>query len=177
MIADLEYNGQTLSWIGFGKWKATSGLKGHQVPSEQCTTDAGPVPEGLYSSLLSSGGEAQDDGTNTCSLTPAWGFQTIRRGEAAENCESYWANWGYHRIRIEPADVATRNSCIKEGHHRSGFYLHDSIKGYSHGCIETEGTFFTMLRKFMSEQTRKKRLYLKVKYTGDSTYGGTKVNR
>ncbi len=116
-----------------------------------------------------------DDGTNSCNLAPAWGFQTIRRGEAAGNCESYWVNWGYHRIRIEPADIATKNACVKQSINRGGFYLHDSTKGYSHGCIETEDGFFTTLRMFISKQYKKKHLYLKVKYAGDSTYVGTKV--
>lgn len=145
---DLEYDGQTLVWFGFGKWKATSGLSGHQVPSDQCATDEGPVPEGNYNIRLISSGEAQDDGTNTCNLSPAWGFQTISRGAAAGSCEPYWANWGYHRIRIEPADLTTKNTCVKKGINRGGFYLHDSTKGYSHGCIETESTFFTTLRMF-----------------------------
>ncbi len=59
MFTDLEYDGQTLVWKGFGKWKATSGLAGHQIPEEQCSTNAGPVPEGIYTLLLTAAAEKQ----------------------------------------------------------------------------------------------------------------------
>ena len=44
-----------------------------------------------------------------------------------------WANWGNNRVRFEPADVITKNKCKTN---RGEFYLHDSVKIYSHGCIE-----------------------------------------
>ena len=52
MIADMEYDGQRLDWKGMGKFKATSGLESSQIPAQQCTRDAGPVPEGLYKVYL-----------------------------------------------------------------------------------------------------------------------------
>jgi hypothetical protein len=56
-----------------------------------------------------------------------------------------------HRIRFEPADEKTKRRC---SHRRSGFYLHDSTKGYSHGCIEVQGSFFGALRSVIREKKR-----------------------
>ena len=54
------------------------------------------------------------------------------------------------------------------------FYIHDSSKGFSHGCIEVEGRFFFVLRDFAKSQSRP-RLILKVEYkVGQATNGGTK---
>lgn len=56
-----------------------------------------------------------------------------------------------------------------------GFYLHDSTKGYSHGCIEVEGRIFPQLRSF-NRSTGKASLIIKVSYIkGKETNGGTKV--
>ena len=52
--------------------------------------------------------------------------------------------------------------------------MHDSTKGYTHGCIEVDPRFFSILRSYVNK-TKKKRLYLQVDYgAGGSTYGGTK---
>lgn len=69
------------------------------------------------------------------------GLEYHPRGQAAGTCEIYWANWGYNRIRLESADEKTRKAC---GGKRGGFYIHDSTKGYSHGCIEVEPVFFSV---------------------------------
>jgi hypothetical protein len=70
---------------------------------------------------------------------------------------------------------ATRAQCNGG---RSGFYIHDSTKGYSHGCIEVEGAFFNHFIALVSSQPLKKPklwLTLSVKYTpGQPTNGGTK---
>lgn len=173
MISDMEYDGQVLEWKGYGKFKATSGLPGAQQPSEQCKPDSGPVPEGMYAVFLTDRGAAADDGTNTCTLLPAKGIQSIPRGSRAGECEPYWANWGSNRARMEPADIATRSKCRPIM--RGGFYLHDSTKGYTHGCIEVEGRIFPLLRNHQ-KITKASSLILKIAYVqGRSTNGGTKT--
>jgi hypothetical protein len=73
---------------------------------------------------------------------------------------------------MEPADVKKRQACDPR---RGGFYLHDSVKGYSHGCIEVEGLFFESLRKFAGG-TRQSHMVLRVKYAPDRvTNGGTRA--
>lgn len=171
MTPDLDFDGQILRWRT-QTYRATSGLSGHQYPRYQCTMDAGPVPDGLYKVYLTDAGQAKDDGKGVCNLEPAWGIQTIPRGSAAGACEPYWANWGYNRVRLEPADAQTRHACSPQ---RGGFYLHDSAKGYSHGCIEVEHSFFVQLR---AESTLHPggHLILKVHYVADRiTNGGTRA--
>lgn len=175
-MTDLQYDGQTLRWNGYGTYKATSGLEGLQDPKYQCVSDGGPLPEGTYRLQLAvDRNNAQDDGTGSCSLRPARPMQYIPRGADAGECEPYWANWGYRRVRLEAADSHTRAQC---GGRRSGFYLHDSTKGYSHGCIEVEGSFFNALVSFVAAQPAKrarKFLTLSVRYLpGRATNGGTK---
>lgn len=171
MIYDILYDGKQLIWAGYGKFKASSGMPGHQVRKDQCVPDRGPVPEGDYYIPLIEGGQATDDGTDTCNLSPSWQIQTIPRGKDTGMCEPYWANWGNNRVRFEPANAATKNVCLPV--RRGGFYLHDSRKGYSHGCIEVEASFFMRLRGYVKSK-KKNRLTLKIKYAGESTYGGTK---
>lgn len=168
-MEDMVYDGTTLEWSGKGKFKATSGMPGFQLPQHQCRPEEGPVPEGLYYIPLIKGGAAKDDGAGICRLQPAWQVQTIPRGAEAGACEPYWANWGHNRVRFEPSNAATRGKCTPK---RSGFYLHDSTKGYSHGCIEVETTFFNALRTSMRQGTKK--LTLRIRYKPGPTNGGTK---
>jgi hypothetical protein len=173
LIPDLEFDGQLLTWKD-QKYTATSGLPDFQDPKKQCTPDAGPVPEGLYKLLLTDGGQAKDDGKGVCNLRPSWGIQSIPRGVAAGACESYWANWGNNRVRMEPADPKTKSVCAGK---RAGFYVHDSTKGYSHGCIEVEKSFFSRLRT-NAPTNRQGALLLRVLYVKDRpTYGGTREQK
>jgi hypothetical protein len=171
MASDLLYNGKTVTWKGKGTFKATSGLPGFQNTSNLCLKNKGPVPEGNYYVPLIIGGNAKDDGQGVCRIVPSWQIETIPRGAAAGACEPYWANWGKNRVRFEPADATTKNACSPR---RGGFYLHDSTKGFSHGCIEIETRFFKVLRTFASAR-KAKSLRLIVKYQGTSTNGGTKI--
>ena len=142
----------------------------YQVPKNQCIPERGPVPEGNYYIPLIEGSYAEDDGNGICQLKPSWRIEQIPRGESAGECEPYWANWGHNRVRFEPNDKATKEKC-KPG--RSGFYLHDSTKGYSHGCIEVEQRFFDALRVYI-KTGKDKKLLLKIRYTpGMKTNGGT----
>jgi len=174
----LEYDGQQLHWRnprdgkGDASYAATSGLPGWQRPSEECVADAGPTPQGLYRVLLMiDSNTAMDDGTGRCALKPAPRIQRIPRGIAAGECEPYWANWGYNRVAFVAANAPTLNACAPR---RGGFYLHDSTKGYSHGCIEVENGFFTRLYQYVPVST-KKFLPLQVQYEQSTTNGGTKV--
>lgn len=172
MQFDMEYDGQALTWQGRGSFKATSGLPESQMPINQCVPDYGPIPEGFYRVFIRDHGVAQDDGRGFCVIKPSWGIQVIPRGKDADGCEQYWANWGNNRARMEPADTITKLRCNPVV--RGGFYLHDSTKGYSHGCIEVESNLFIHLRNY-HKQTSKNTVILKVKYVnGRATNGGTK---
>ena len=172
MKIDLTYDGHFLKWGDKAlTFKASSGLPGHQIPGEQCTPDAGPLPEGLYKVYLADHGMAKDNGKGICALAPSWGIQEIPRGITAGLCEKYWANWGTIRARMEPADEKSRRHCAPIS--RGGFYLHDSAKGYSHGCIEVENGIFKYLRQYHS-LTKKNTILLQINYKWSTTYGDTK---
>ncbi|WP_299436010.1 hypothetical protein [uncultured Rhodospira sp.] len=173
----LLYDGQNLHWKSpkdgkpEAKYPATSGMPGAQNKRHTCAPDKGPVPEGLYvMRTWIDDKPAQADGSGTCTLKPSWRIQTIPRGAAAGACERYWANWGDHRVRIEPANTATRTACTP---HRGGFHLHDSTKGYSHGCIEVDTKFFDRLLD-CNKHTSGSTIHVKVEYAFAKTNGGTK---
>jgi hypothetical protein len=202
IVPDLEYDGQQLRWPAMKlSFKATSGITPtpptynpdgsvrdpgdpteYRDAKQQCVKDHGPVPEGLYSFSTKEDRRtyARDNGADTCTLAPGSPIQVIPRGGSptdepsggtAGKCEPYWANWGTHRVRLEPADYTAQTACHGS---RSGFYIHDSTKGYSHGCIETEQKFFHELSTFI-KTSKAKTLTVRIKYTNQSTYGGTRV--
>lgn len=190
IVPDLEYDGQQLRWPAMKlTFKATSGITAsvddptdYRDAKQQCVKDHGPVPEGLYNFSTKEDRRtyARDNGAGTCTLSPASPIQVIPRGGSSSDepsggtagrCEPYWANWGTHRVRLEPADYTAQTACHGS---RGGFYIHDSTKGYSHGCIETEQRFFHELSTFM-KTSKAKTLTVRIKYMNQSTYGGTKV--
>ncbi len=105
-------------------------------------------------------------------------MQQIPRGLNAGGCEIFWAQWGRNRVRILAHDQKTRAACITR---RDGFYLHDSVKGFSHGCIEVEPRFFFDLYDYIDAMKRRRlqrreQLLLRVAYIpGRTTYGGTRL--
>jgi hypothetical protein len=189
MKDNLFYDGAYLTWNdaydGVSRnWRATSGIvegaTDYRNSQHQCVKDKGPVPEGNYEIEVVMRGMAKAD-FSTCSLVrpKGGGIQSIPRGADAKrgsnDCESYWMNWGINRVQMNPADRTTRNSCSPL---RTGFYIHDSSKGYSHGCIEVEADFFDVLRKFAERIGRlgtDPTMKVAIKYRGKdvSTYSYT----
>ena len=176
-MKDLSFDGINVTWITNGNtaYKASSGLPGEQKASSQNKKDAGPIPEGKYSFKLKEDPDIYADAYfKTCDLKRSTLLQKIPRGDLAiipnsdrpkdpitgraliTSCETYWANWGNNRIALIPLKGTNT-------HHRNGFYLHDSQKYFSHGCIELEPRFFTDLRSFMKKNNGKT-LILEVKY-------------
>lgn len=171
---DLFYNGTTLLWHHHGSFKATSGLEGHQNASEQTHVDEGPIPEGMYSLVLALAKDATMVGE---------GVLDVREGIEHLPGTFHFHGKDFTNVAWGPDRVRLRNIHIEnpKARHRGGFYLHDSVKGYSHGCIEVDPSFFTKLREFTKQEAPKRggrrHLYLKVTYPSKtaSTYGGTKV--
>jgi len=172
---DMLYDGQKVQWRGHGLFRATSGARALQNASDQCDPEGGPLPEGTYYLVLKVDPEPAKADPN-CNPIPSWYLQIIPRGVDAGKCEFSWTSWGHNRIRLTPANSATEHACTPQ---RDGFYLHDSTKGFSHGCIEVESKFFDELRRLItmarnSRSVRVNRLYLLVKYLPlRSTNGGT----
>lgn len=173
---DMLYDGDELDWYGIGKYKATSGMKGFQTADQQTVKDAGPVPEGTYSLLLKVVGTARVLSVAENKLEPRHGIQSLD-GMPAPDGKLYWSPaWGLNRVRLRILLIDN-----PKARHRDGFYLHDSTKGFSHGCIEVDTRFFTRLREMAKDEGAKKKgrktLILKIKYptSTESTYGKTDV--
>jgi len=170
----LMYNGTTLTWYGgqngdttkaIATYKATSGMPKQQTPSEHVNV-GGPIPEGDYKAQIWLDiKQAEIDPTKN-TLKPGWGIQEIPTYKDDKGqIQSRAPDWGFRRVRIDPKKGT-------DTHGRGGFYIHDSSKGYSHGCVETEQSFFDQLIKF--REAGNKSIDFVIKYTGDTTYGGTK---
>lgn len=174
MPEDMLYNGTKVQWRGHGDFNATSGLPGHQNAAEQSHRDEGPIPEGLYSFPLAIGKDAQMVGPGQLDVRD--GIEYVANefhfhGDTYEN-----GGWGPERVRLRIEHIDS-----PKNRHRNGFYLHDSTKGYSHGCIEVDRGFFAELRRMVAlrkgHNSGPNRLYLRVKYPDAKagTYGGTKA--
>ena len=173
MRIDMIYDGKKIEWPGRGLFRASSGLPGLQVASEMCNPQGGPLPEGIYRIFIAERGDAVEEGTELCKLRPGWGIQTIPQGTSAGSCQQEWANWGVNRARMEPYDSKTAQRCNPI--FRGGFYLHDSMKGFSHGCIEVDRIIFSKLRE-QWKLTKKPFLLIEIKYEKNGiTYGNTKL--
>jgi hypothetical protein len=189
---DLYYWGKYVLWrrslppsaasAGQLVFSATSGTT--PIASAQVAVDIGPVPEGKYRFLAQidplQGSVDQANKLLAEGDAPGKGpFHNFRQGiqflPIGGNGPVNPA-WGTMRVRLEPlarTKVPTRG----------GFYLHNSHKGYTSGCIEMGRTdkvqdFFSALLEYaISPQAKSKPyLILKVSYrdADTSTLGNTK---
>ncbi|MFR9781034.1 hypothetical protein ACL02O_34000 [Micromonospora sp. MS34] len=171
--ADLIYSGKLLFWhssipkavrpAGPLLFSATSGLLGSQIGLQQSVKDHGPVPEGLYTFFTH-----VNPRQNSVQAANLRGDGAISNTEEGIEFLPIGGNgpvrpeWGTFRVRLTPV----RGNM----HGRGGFYLHNSRKGFSHGCIEVGKTadgddFFAFLLAYSGEKTRRPKLTLRVKYS------------
>jgi hypothetical protein len=187
---DLYYLGRYLVWrrtlpasaagSNYLLFSASSG--NFAFASAQNQPDNGPVPEGLYRFLakldpkqssvqLANDALPKEGGPDGLISNTRQGIQYLPVGG---NGNVFW-NWGSKRVRLEP--ITALSSA------RGGFYLHNSTKGYTHGCIELGKSIESRPRDFFglleehAVTASKQFLTLKVKYrTPDtSTRGDTKL--
>jgi len=172
MSEDLLFNGLNLIWITNSNksYKATSGMPGWQSPRFQRERDRGPTPEGLYRVAIFYNRMAEIGSASSCSLKPGWRIQNVPgKGDATsddnKDCwDNYWVNWGATRLQFDPIKGAE-----SAAPHRKGFYIHNSQKGYSHGCIEIENSFFEDLEKYIKSNSKKNHaLRLKISYSDEN---------
>jgi hypothetical protein len=179
---DLFYYGKKLVWrkslppsAGSAlMFDATSGLMA--IASAQTIKDSGPIPEGLYkfkaqvdpqqanvAQANALGDKAVENSREGIQFLPVGGLGPTQ------------PQWGTFRVRLTP--VGPNKAPL-----RTGFYLHNSYKGYTHGCIEVgdtddEKSFFDYLFEYAQREKSKKRpwLLLKVSYHDafTTTKGGT----
>jgi hypothetical protein len=194
---DIYYFGRFLVWrrslppsaagsaagSNFLLFDASSGL--FSIASAQNQPDNGPLPEGTYrlkaelDPLQNSIDKANaalrnEPGPNGPISNTRQGIQYLPIG-GNPGSPLVAPQWGSMRVRLEPTSASSQ---------RGGFYLHNSAKGYTHGCVEVGSSleprrrdFFSLLVEFATSGNAKKSLMLKVKYrTPDtSTRGNTKI--
>ncbi|HYH15752.1 MAG TPA: tlde1 domain-containing protein, partial [Flavisolibacter sp.] len=146
-------------------WSAASGKRKYQNSQFTNVKGKGPVPEGYYSINLSLDPDrVATYNPETMDMYSNFGIQKIPEKGTNTAGKSYsFPGWGTMRARLEPMkDTETFG--------RDNFYLHDSVKGYTSGCIETDNAVFGQLMKIRGKQSSIK---LKVLYTakGGSTGG------
>lgn len=166
------YNGQHIYWIAgkygssdriLASFNASSGFSNFQKAEYSNVKNLGPVPEGKYWVLL-----APDPSriakaskiTGELLPHPKGGIERIPKTTlSSDGREWVYTAWGTIRARLSP-DRSTNT----QG--RSHFYLHDSTKGYSHGCIEVDHRLFDKLIRARNKFTK---IALMVKYSSPET--------
>jgi hypothetical protein len=144
-------------------------------PSKQSVKDRGPIPEGRYSVPLTLGGDTAlvsfADGEFAFKQMPAIQNmptnQTVGQG-SQQTTFSFFPAWGCHRVPLTRIDNENPTG-------RGDFYLHDSTKGFTHGCVELEHRFFEDLIPFAHAELLKpdgaRSLILKVDYAAQRKLG------
>lgn len=175
----IEYTGQKLM-LWSGKFqdrsrphslecKASSGFKlyGEDHQSAQLQDQVlGPVPEGHYRVNLSLNPHRWASILlPTKELAAAEGVQRIRESYRGPNGEPLIpTGWGTWRARLDPVKLKIKTT-------RHNFYLHNSKKGFTHGCIETCDALYNIFVQYHNEGVTA--IDVLVNYTTQSTYGGT----
>ncbi len=142
-------------------YAGTSGAEGFQSAALQDDADEGPIPEGDYKINLALSPRRFSQIDPTGQTDQSDGVERVINGDGSRN-NLMWGRW---RARLN-----RENSTSPRGN----FYLHDSYKGYSHGCIETETIVYYFLL-YLSDAGYSA-IKVKVQYSKPnlSTNGGTK---
>lgn len=148
--------------------KATSGLPGFQDSKNTGLKDKGPVPEGDYSVNLGPDPDRvakADPNSGELISNKDGGIEIIPSSYKTRDGTVYtYSGWGTWRARLNPKPKTD----TKKRHY---FYLHNSTKGYSHGCIETCDELLKALKAYRDVDN--KGINVRVGYSDPSTYGGT----
>ena len=198
-MVDLEYDGTTIRWASLGKtYKASSGFPPRLIKPNEISEDyrnskfqnvpLGPLPEGTYEMRVFLNGtapvgiidHANGRGGPDDTYPDIYAARTLDRSgiqqipsdvvdPRTKLSYNYRGSWGFQIIRLFKTNNVKSN--------RDNFYLHDSKKGYSHGCIEAETTLFDDLKSELIFKHANKpfTLLLNIKYptSSSSTYGET----
>lgn len=90
-------------------------------------------------------------------------------GYGIEQIGSDYPEWGTVRARLEILPGTITNG-------RNFFYLHNSTKGYSHGCVETQTGLFNKFYELRKNKATKIRVKVQYQTSNQSTYGATDKN-
>jgi hypothetical protein len=166
----LLYNGKELIWTdnkGVSTiYAGTSGALGKQNSKYQYLRDKGPLPEGSYTiDLMLDTNRQAEVFSDSGETKPNFGIQRLPyRFTTTSGVVISYENWGNSRARLS---MISGNS-----YGRDNFYIHNSTKGFSHGCLEVGSGFFPRLTEYAKHYGN---ISLTVKYLSNnsSTLGNT----
>ena len=130
------------------------------------TIYVGPVPHGSYTINLSLNPDRQAKVGSNGETIPGEGIERITIVRNGIEQARYPA-WGSIRAKLD-ADPGT-NLGGRDGN----FYFHNSDKGYTHGCVETESEFFSYLLYIRKIQPTLIRVKIEYPSKNASTNGHT----
>ncbi|PZR07136.1 MAG: hypothetical protein DI539_23990, partial [Flavobacterium psychrophilum] len=161
-----------------GVYKGTSGYKDPQDPSidfqnagEQKTKNFGPVPKGKYRiNLVPDPNRVADDDDGELIPSPQGGIQQVPQSTWSNDGKTEYeqTNWGTWRARLQPLKGTNTYG-------RTTFYLHNSTKGYSHGCIECSNGIYNVLINYRNAGKKFIDVVIDYPNNNSSTNGGTYV--
>jgi len=137
-------------------FNATSGGPENQMAKYQNMPNVGPTPEGDYH--LDLGKPGSDRNAKTYKKEDG-SRDYLKADEGIENMNftdfdddgteysMYSPSWGNQRVSLKP-EPKTLEKNKNNGRDNTSFYLHDSAKGYTHGCVEVDSLFFGFLRAY-----------------------------
>ena len=151
--------------------RATSGLLtptfDYRNKAYQSVENAGPIPAGNYFVNLKPDPNriVGSDSSGVTKPSPDGGIERTGYQPSPGGPTMASPDWGFHRARLQP-----RPGTKSLGRH-GNYYLHDSTKGYTHGCIETCGELFEQL--FRVRNFGASEIDVVVDYSDTTTYGRT----
>ncbi len=167
----LTYNGTFIVWsdaLGtvLDSFDATSGLPGSQWSDWQPAPSEGPIPEGKYRLDINTNIKTASYNRNNGDIYSGKGIQKIPSSYLTlDGKRGDYAGWGTMRVALVPLSGNMYG--------RSNFYIHDSHKGWTSGCIEVNSLFFPRLLNYASSHNS---IILTVQYPigNTTTRGNTK---
>ena len=173
----IEYTGQSVSYYGGSlgdrsnlvrSCPATSGGPSNQTPLDQRLREVGPVPAGQYRVNLGPDPTRiarTDPLTGAIYSNPEGGIEQIPESSTTRDGTEYtYPGWGTWRMRLDPVRGNTFG--------RSNFYLHNSHKGYTHGCVETCDELLKDVLGYRANGALS--IDVVIRYITPTTNGGTK---
>lgn len=158
-VYDGEFGDVEASTIYF-QFHGTSGGADYQVARDQQLQGKGPIPEGDYLVNLELDPTRRVTMDADGQTSQSTGIQQMLTKDNIVNLA-----WGRWRARLEKVKVTTS---------RDNFYLHDSYKGHSHGCIETESSLYYFLYSLHAQGYALIKVMVRYPTLNTRTNGGTK---
>ena len=161
--AFMTYDGTSISgYRQFGKrytkdntWSAASGAIDAQNSMNTNMRDLGPVPDAKSGYRI----DISPEISTAEEVLGTEGNNVLLRGTGIQYIPPGYTQWGSMRVRLQIINPS-EGSLFRDN---DSYYLHDSKKGYSHGCVEVDSGVFKWLMGLKTQGI--KSVILTIKYT------------